>query len=394
MTQYIWFPTKDGSINIDLPEEQDAIYDDMMRFAVASVWGNKQTQIGKKPLGDVIKLDSIIESFSEKEGNWKVNTKEAKKVFGEILDLLKKTSLKEALKEMEYQEDLGTYADITLNEKGAGLSAFKMQPASEGTEKEKIMTQKYEQSLKEFKKPALKRNAFKIANFNVELEGKAQVVNFDFELDYKEVPEDNEEELDELEFGHYDWENIMYEDKITYIPWSVEDKIQLNVFEVINKATKTGKLSRKGRNELRDEIIEKIYNNFKTKNKLKEAILSPRYVTSFKINGTYNAKTLTSGGKKPTETIRLPSVRNQEIKEKITKRTFLSYSGEGETTHELNVSETLIPRAFTTTPTHTNQPSTPRGQASRNIIITERVDLIEEIQGNLRELGRAIGSLT
>ena len=376
MTQYIWFPTKDGSINIDLPEEQDAIYDDMMRFAVASVWGNKQTQIGKKPLGEVIKLDSIIESFSEEEGNWKVNTKEAKKVFGEILDLVKKTSLKEALKEMEYQEDLGTYADITLNEKGAGLSAFKMQPASEGTEKEKIMTQKYEQSLKEFKKPALKRNAFKIANFNVELEGKAQVVNFDFELDYKEVPEDNEEELDELEFGHYDWENIMYEDKITYIPWPVEDKIQLNVFEVINKATKTGKLSRKGRNELRDEIIEKIYNNFKTKNKLKEAILSPRYITSFKINGTYNAKTLTSGGKVPKT------------------QTFLSYSGEGETTHELNVSETLIPRAFTTTPTHTNQPSTPRGQASRNIIITERVDLIEEIQGNLRELGRAIGSLT
>jgi len=371
MTQYIWFPTKDGSINIDLPEEQDAIYDDMMRFAVASVWGNKQTQIGKKPLGDVIKLDSIIESFSEKEGNWKVNTKEAKKVFGEILDLLKKTSLKEALKEMEYQEDLGTYADITLNEKGAGLSAFKMQPASEGTEKEKIMAQKYEQSLEEFKKPALKRNAFKITNFNVEVEGKAQVVNFDFELNYKEVPEDNDEEISRIkDFGKHDWETI------SNLPWSVEDKIQLNVFEILNKLTKAGKLSRKGQNELRDEIIEKIYNNFKTKNKLKEAILSPGYVTSFKINGTYNAKTLTSGGKVPK------------------KQTFLSYSGEGETTHELNVSETLIPRGWTQTPEHTKQPSTPKGQASRNIIVTERVDLIEEIQGNLRELGRAIGSLT
>ena len=389
MTQYIWFPVKDGSIDIDSPEENDMIYDDMMRFAVASVWGNKNTLINKKPLGDVISLDSIIEGFSEEEGSWKVNTKEAKRIFREVLDRLKRTSLKEALSDMEYQGDLGTYADIKLNEKGAGLSAFKMQPVSEGTEKEKIMTQKYEQSLEEFKKPALKKGAFKITNFNVGLEGKAQVVNFDFELNYKEVPEDNEEELNELEFGNYDWETLS-----SSIPWSIKDKIQLNVFEITKKLTKTSKLSRKGRNELRDEIIEKIYNNFKTKNKLKEAILSPRYVTSFKINGTYNAKTLTLGGKIPTETIRLPSVRNQPIKEKITKRTFLSYSGEGETTHELNVSETLIPRGWTQTPEYTKQPSTPKGQASRNIIVTERVDLIEEIQGNLRELGRAIGSLT
>ena len=135
--------------------------------------------------------------------------------------------------------------------------------------------------------------------------------------------------------------------------------------------------------ELKNDILEIIYNNLRTENKLKSGILSPRYVTPFTIEGNYEGATFTKTGKK-----------FKTSDEEYTGKGVLKYKGKGNTTHELHISEGFIPRGWLQTPSHTDQPSTLTQQASKNIIKTYREDLIEEIQGNLKRLGRAIRSLS
>ena len=379
MTQYIWFPISSGSIDIDSPISQEKIYDDMMRFAVASVWGNKQTVIDGKPLGEVIRLDTIIRSFTKDksliDNNYQENVEQAKTVFLEQLTKLKESNLKEALKKMEYnRENLGDFDDIDLDEKGAALDEFKMKPSKITGKEVKMMAEKYEQSLEEFKQPD---HNLTISNFNVSQEGAAQQLSFDFKLEYNELPEDNEDEIKDLDFG-----NFKYKEAFD-IDWDIEGRGSISPFSLMDKLTKTSQLNKRKERELKNDILEIIYNNLRTENKLKSGILSPRYVTPFTIEGNYEGATFTKTGKK-----------FKTSDEEYTGKGVLKYKGKGNTTHELHISEGFIPRGWLQTPSHTDQPSTLTHQASKNIIKTYREDLIEEIQGNLKRLGRAIRSLS
>ena len=378
MTYYIWFPTSKGSI--DLSDNEGTIYTDMMKYVVSSVWGSENTQINGRRLGDVINLPEEIRNFPNKvDENYEDNVNEAKQIFLNQLTQLKETSLKKALKDMEYTKGqrLGNYEDITLNEMGDKLREFKMQPVGTSETRrsaKKIMGDTYIQSFEDFLTPI---DGDVVSNYvakPVEKEGDL-IISFTFNMVYKETKQDNENELKTLGVNQPEYEKmnttftldgILNEGQQPKITETNEPNPKRITALTISKWHRAGHLN----HELKELIYYSIRHDIK-----QQAILNPKYVTSFTISGEYSG-----------------NVRNE-------KQFKLAYSGEGNTTSKVtNIpisSESFEPRAFTRKPTSDLPvPSVPETQASQNIILTYRVDLIEKIQANIKKLESAIRSLT
>jgi len=363
MTYYIWFPASKGSI--DLSDNEGTIYTDMMRYVVGSVWGGKDTRINRRNLGDVINLPEEIRDFPNKvDENYEDNVNEAKQIFLNQLTQIKETSLKKALKDMEYTKGqrLGNYEDIILNEMGDKLREFKMQPIGTSETRrsaKKIMDDTYIQSFEEFLTPI---DGDIINNFTDN--PKELTISFDINMNYNETKQDNEDELKALGVNQPEYEKMNNN-------FNLEGKIKFKPMDILQ-----------GRqNKTLDHDIKKlIYESIKSDSN-NHAILNPKYVTSFLLTSNAEINYLTKGGK--------------EAKKDIT----LFYNIKGKTTSKvINIpisSESFEPRAFTRKPIgDLPVPSVPETQASQNIILTYRVDLIEKIQANIKKLESAIRSLT
>jgi hypothetical protein len=369
MTIYMWLG--ENPLDITANDVKSKIKSDMLIYIIASSWGNKDTNIKGVSLGSLLKLPYKIKNLTKKEKfDYEDNTPEAKKVFKEILNSIKAQSLKKSLKDTNYLgDDLGQFEDITLCEND--LRDFLMQDTNPSLSRngntsikpKDLFQQGYEQSFEDF------ITVVNNDDFTYNFEDDGRKVTFNFELEYNETTVDNTKELRGSNITIV-WEDVDYK-------WEVSRNQIINIDDVRNWHEK---------DIMKSKILHIIYTGFKKDTKHKEAILSPAFVTPFKISG---------------------SLSGQGLEDFI-------YNGTGNTTHKLKNPLSLEMRAFPkkpwaslpveSVPRHPlkdkegdNTKDTPemerKTQKELNLIISDRNDLIRGIQGKIFRLDKAIEAL-
>tara|TARA_R110000751_G_scaffold8148_1_gene32811 strand:+ start:2824 stop:4074 length:1251 start_codon:yes stop_codon:yes gene_type:complete len=414
---YIWFPSRNGSVNITDIKSQ--IYEDMLRFVVGSALGNKERVVNGKPLGDIFKLPEDIRRFpDEVDDEYRDNAGEAKAIFLTELEQLKNQSLRDVLIEMGYGSfsRLDTYVkytkatsdggsagkwtyggekgyfipfpDITLEPTKDEEDAFLMRTTSakQINATSKVSSDRYEQSLEEFVKP-ITGNI--ISEFSA-----TDGLKLEITMKYTETKLDNKEELSKL--GNTTPQYEERKDKFPIsgnIRFTTEQFIDWQGVDLISPS-----------NDLENNLRRLIYESLQTTERYKNEILSPKYVTSFEITGSIDddfsgiseliISHVNKTEEKPEEETEKEKKKKVKYEKLLSKTHILRYKGEGLTTFVLVEEKSYVGRAFNVAPAGIDVPTVARGTKANNTILTHRDKLFSKIRGNLHHLEQAIESLT
>tara|TARA_R100000008_G_scaffold79491_1_gene61179 strand:+ start:401 stop:1537 length:1137 start_codon:yes stop_codon:yes gene_type:complete len=373
---FIWYP---AGVSY-LPDIAEHIENDMIRYVLASKWKGKAAMAGGRPMGDIGSLDYFIRDMPEdaEDANVSENIEEAKTFFKEVLEKVKKTSLKEALNRMDITHtdimSLGKFMDINLGDTSKkqlfigkdvklsgdeiisvhfdeGDSATKKDIKEWGSDfRKKVAENQYEMPEKEFIKAERSVTATSIPDKFI----------IEFTLLHEENKIDNKNMLEEMGFSNFDFsdENIKSNIEGTHeLDIKFLDDLQVGFKEGIANSRKLAKSIEDIFYAEKDGLL---YNVFKRDTKIKSAVLNPRYVTIVQISGEIEL---------------LPAISENKPLE-------IKYKGDINTIHSTQLTDYQQVE---------NKPKSSYQQTFRTA--DNRAKLINYVQSRLTRLEKAIDSL-